>query len=138
MRALGIVIAIIGVVVLLGGAGMDTTRTAQSCVEYQSSYGNGYSCTEYQYSDPGPKIAAMSLGFAMLVGGVVLARRSGGTDGKKQPAGIDSSGEFESLRTTDEGVDERPPRENADRDGGSNDRTGHSFAAQLEERRNEE
>lgn len=137
MRTLGIIIAVIGVVVLLGSAGMDTTKTAQSCVEYQSSYGNGYSCTEYQYSDPGPKIAAISLGFGMLVGGIVLLRRTDGTDSGKSRSDLRSAGEFGSSRTIDPPADERTESEHTGRDGWSEDRTGHSFADQLQERRNE-
>lgn len=70
MDKIGIILIVIGVLTLFIGLGMDTTRTASNCVTYESSFGDGYSCVEYQYQNPFGKIALITFGLSMaLLGG---------------------------------------------------------------------
>lgn len=127
MELPGIILALLGVFVLLSGAAMDTTETRQSCVEYESTWGDGYSCTEYQYSNPFPSIAAMTLGLGMIIGGVIVATRSGTS---KQPSSassfslFDEEANFEQASKREADSDDRPQRNT----------TGKSLADQLRER----
>lgn len=73
-RSVGVLLVIVGVLAVLGGAGMDTTKTVRSC--YQSDYAgvnyDGSGCVETTYSDPAPKVVAFLFGFSAIVGGGAL------------------------------------------------------------------
>lgn len=80
MRTGGILLAVLGIFVILGGAAMDTTRTSTTCYEadYSWDYADSSGCVTTTYSNPLPKMSAMMLGFGMLIGGGVLASRADG------------------------------------------------------------
>jgi len=81
MRAAGALLIVVGVVVLLAGFGMDTTRTVTTCSEPDFAGGPvaGPECVETTYSNPGPKFAALLMGFSLLVGGGIVWSRSKGS-----------------------------------------------------------
>lgn len=124
MRVAGILLAVLGVFVLLGGAAMDTTETRQSCVEYESTWGDGYSCAEYEYSNPFPSIATMTLGGAMILGGIFLGKEE--TPRDFEPT-IDRS------RLGGDGRSQDGDRRSDQRDGSSRSTEEQSFAARLQE-----
>lgn len=78
MKVIGIVIAVVGVLVLMAGLGMDTTETSTTCYESDFSWSsyNSRGCVETTYNNPAPKIGALSFGFGMIVVGGILASRS--------------------------------------------------------------
>jgi drug/metabolite transporter (DMT)-like permease len=81
MRAAGAFLILVGMVILLAGVGMDTTRTTTTCYEadYEWDPADSSGCIETTYSNPAPKFAALMLGFLLLVGGGVVWSRSEGS-----------------------------------------------------------
>ena len=79
MRASGVLLLTLGVLVVLAGLGMDTTRTTTTCYEadYSWNTADARGCVETTYSDPAPKVVAVAIGVGLVLGGAVLARRGG-------------------------------------------------------------
>lgn len=92
MKIAGILIVVFGVLLLLGGMGMDTTETTTTCYEtdYSWNAADSSGCVETTYSNPAPKMGVVMLGLGMVLGGGVLASRSDSTNLTKQAASGDS------------------------------------------------
>lgn len=104
MRGGAIILVIIGVLVILAGAGMDTTKTSTSCYEYQSDFGNSGGCVEYTYSDPAPKAITMLIGFGLVVGGAVYNSQDSTTTANRSTT---PSSEENSQDSSDESFAEK-------------------------------
>lgn len=103
MKAVGVLVMVLGGLVFLGGLGMDTTETATTCYEadYDWDMADSSGCVETTYSNPAPKVGTVMLGLSMAIGGGVLASRSDGTDGYRETVGS-SGGSFSTSRETSE------------------------------------
>lgn len=91
MRPAAIALVAVGVLVLLAGAGMDTTSTSRTCYETDYSFGGG-GCVETTYSNPAPRVAAFALGFGLILVGAFVAHRSGGGGSSGSGSGVDVPG----------------------------------------------
>jgi hypothetical protein len=78
MRGVSVLLITIGLMVLLGGSGMDATRTTTTCYEADFNWdaADSSGCVETTYSNPVPKFATIMLGFSLLVGGGMIWNRS--------------------------------------------------------------
>lgn len=129
MRAGGVLLLVLGVLVLLAGLGMDTTETTTTCYEadYAWDAADSRGCVQTTYSNPAPKMAAVATGSGMLLVGGVLATRDGG-------------GTTDSTRRRDcVGDPQRDDANALDDDSIGGGRSGpETFADKLRDHRNDE
>jgi len=118
MKIAGIMLVVIGVLILLAGFGMDTTKTTTTCYEADHSWdaADSSGCIETTYSNPAPKFAAMMLGISLALGGGVIVSRS-------------DSSESAGYNSTDQAHTNNPK---------TNEIETGSFAEKLQERQNRE
>jgi hypothetical protein len=125
-KAAGIFLIVVGGLIVLGGLGMDTTKTTTSC--YNSGYGS--SCVETTYNDPGPQIAALTLGIGFLAVGGYLVRKNG--ESENAGAWADTPGSDLAESSTHRGSD--TPQQHSVKEANEQPATGSqttTFAQQL-------
>lgn len=82
MNTRRLIIVAIGVLILIAGLGMDTTKTTTTCHDSIDPRDPGQNCVETTYNDPAPQIVALILGIGFIAGGIL----AGGSDNTQQKA----------------------------------------------------
>lgn len=74
MKKIGAVLAVLGILIFLGGLAVDTTKTMTTCYEADYSWDQADSsgCIETTVPNYGPKIATSVMGVFMIIGGIGL------------------------------------------------------------------